>query len=542
MQLNNWIHHLFLFFFVFFCINFWGQKQAQDFNFVSVKEGISKVGIYSITQDDYGFIWIGTNGSGLYKFDGIDYTSYKFKQLDATSISSNLVFSSYLGKNNDFWVGTEDGLNLYDRDLDQFKKIEVGQLEGANISVLSINEHKGNLYVGTRQYGLFKLNLKNRKTTRIPSEDGRNPAINNIQVNKEGVLFLGTSLGLRELDTINSKIVTPKILESISDVDLDTPIQSMLIDAENNLWVGTYSKGIFKYNFQDNNIVGFSKFSITKKRILSLVQVADSTLLIGSENDGLFHLNSDGSLIKRYLYNKTDQNSIRSNSIWSLFIDDNERIWMGYYNNGVAVSDQLFDKFNNIESLANNTNSLQTGSVTGIAKDSSNQLWITMDGGGIDILNTKTSNFNHISISNNKLYSGLTSNYIQTIFIDSKETIWAGSWDNGIYFLKKGEKKFTNINIQNSNGTLLSNAILTFDEDKDGIIWIGTFYTGVYSYDITTNTLTHHNSQDFLKHNLTTSDVRKILVDKDNSIWIGTTSGLFKIDKIGVIPLPAANK
>ena len=522
----------FLFFSLFFCLNFWAQKQAQDFNFVSIKEGISKVGIYTITQDHYGFIWIGTNGSGLYKFDGIDYTSYKFKHQDSTSISSNLVFSSYLAQNNDLWIGTEDGLNLYDRDLDLFKKIQIQQFKNANISVLSINEHNEELYIGTRGFGLFKFNLKTKKIVKIPTKDNSKPAINSIQVSEDGAIFLGTSLGLREVDIKNSLIVKPSTKNNLSNVDVESPIQSMLLDSENNLWAGTYNRGIHKFKLQDKDIVGFSKFPISKKRILSLVQLEDKSILIGSENDGLIHMNSDGTIIKTYLYNKTDENSIRSNSIWSLFIDENERIWMGYYNSGVVVSDQLFDKFNNIESLTSNKNSLQTGSVTGIAIDSKDKLWITMDGGGIDIVDTKTSKVEHINISNNKLYSGLTSNYIQTIFIDSKQNVWAGSWDNGIYFLKKGSKKFTNINTQNSNGKLLSNAILSFDEDNDGIIWVGTFYSGLYSFNPLTKEIKHYNSEEFVKYGINTSDVRKILVDTDGAIWVGTTAGLFKIDKI----------
>jgi ligand-binding sensor domain-containing protein len=191
------------------CINIWGQKQVKDFNFVDIKEGISKVGIYTITQDHYGFIWIGTNGYGLYKFDGIDYTSYKFKYQDSTSISSNLIFSSYLGKDNKLWIGTEDGLNIYDRDLDKFKKINISKSQNSNISVLSINEYDGHLYIGTRLNGLFKYNLETQKTDRIPTKNNNNPAINSIQINKEGIVFLGTSLGLKQLDTAKTEIIKP---------------------------------------------------------------------------------------------------------------------------------------------------------------------------------------------------------------------------------------------------------------------------------------------------------------------------------------------
>ena len=76
----------------------WSQKPSQDFRFVSIKEGIPKTGVYTIVQDHYGFMWIGTNGTGLYKFDGIDYTVYKHDLQDSTSLSSNRVMTSYLDK------------------------------------------------------------------------------------------------------------------------------------------------------------------------------------------------------------------------------------------------------------------------------------------------------------------------------------------------------------------------------------------------------------------------------------------------------------
>ena len=62
-------------FFVFCCLIaaslVMAQDSIKDFEFVSAKEGISKVGIQDIIQDNAGLIWIATNGAGLYRFDGI---------------------------------------------------------------------------------------------------------------------------------------------------------------------------------------------------------------------------------------------------------------------------------------------------------------------------------------------------------------------------------------------------------------------------------------------------------------------------------------
>ncbi|WP_165876212.1 hybrid sensor histidine kinase/response regulator transcription factor, partial [Mariniflexile fucanivorans] len=456
--------------------------------------------------------------------------SYKYKINDSTSLSSNLVFCSYLDKSNQLWVGTEDGLNLYNRDLDQFKKVSLG-LNKSNVSVLSLNgDNAGNLYVGTRQLGLFKINLKTLHVLRISSTEVNPISINSIQLIAKDKVFLGTSVGLRVIDTIKNVIVYPKT--ALNKRDIESPIQSMLVDNDNNLWVGTMSAGVYKYGFDNESQLEENiHFPISNKRILNGAELSDGTILFGSENDGLFHLNKNGSIIKNYVYNKTDENSIRSNSIWSLFIDKNKRIWMGYYNSGVAVSDKLYDKFGNIESLTSNPNSLKVGSVTSIVKDKSDKVWIGMDGGGIDLYDAKTSKMDHISKNANNIYSGLTSDYIQSVFIDSKGNVWAGSWDNGVYLLKKGAKKFINMNNQNTNGNLWSNAILSFAEDKEGIIWIGTFYRGLHSFNPKTNKITYHDSQLFAKYQITTSDVRKILCDKDGTIWLGTTEGLFQIKK-----------
>ena len=55
----------------------WSQDNFPKYNFSPIKSGISKVGAYTIVQDNEGFIWLGTNGSGIYKYDGIDYDSYR---------------------------------------------------------------------------------------------------------------------------------------------------------------------------------------------------------------------------------------------------------------------------------------------------------------------------------------------------------------------------------------------------------------------------------------------------------------------------------
>lgn len=514
----------------------------KEYNFVNIKEGISKVAISSITQDSYGFIWIGTNGAGLYRFDGIDYVSHKHVLNDSISLNSNLILCTHLDTKNRLWVGTEEGLNLYDRKLERFIRIPINNNQkqrNFSISISSLASDKnGNLYIGTLENGLYKLDNKTQRIEEI-SIDGinretKNIEVNSLQVSGKDNVYAGISNGLWQYDSATNSFKKCFFNLGNEMTSIMEPIQSMLLDSKDNLWVGTVANGIYKVTFtslDEHEPTRLDHYKVSNKRILSMVQISDGTLMIGTENDGLMHLKQDGTLIKNYLSDKTDRNSIKSNSIWSLFVDSGDRIWMGYYNSGVAVYDKLHDKFNGLESLPNNSNSLQSGSVTAITQDDNGRLWISMDGGGIDIYDAKTNKFEHINEENTERYSGLISLDIQTVFIDSKKNVWAGSWNNGLFLLKNGSHRFINYNSANTPALIFSNSILSFDEDAEGLIWIGTFHSGVITYDPKTEMFSHCNSPAFVEKGIPNSAVRKVLVDSKNNIWVGTNKGLFRIKK-----------
>ena len=527
--------------FCFLSTYLFSQKIEESYNFVNIKEGISKTGVFSIIQDKEGFIWLGTNGAGLHRYDGIDYTTYVHKIQDSTSISSSLVFSMQIDSKNRLWLGTENGLNLYDRDQDRFIKIDVksriSNLKDAVAIRSLLADDFGNLFIGTYDHGLFCLDLETLKVTSVAYKKSlETDTVFNIHClvkSKDGVVYAGTEGGLKVFNSAEMSL-DPVVLRTKSDFySCNSKIQSLMVDSNNNLWVGTMSNGLIKISEQsENEFYDIEEYFYSKNRIFSIIETPDKRIMYGTENDGLIHISSKGDLIEEYLTDKTDKNSILSNSIWSLFVDANSRIWMGYYNSGIGVYDQLYDKFKGIESLPNNSNSLQLSSVTGIAEDVKGNLWFAMDGGGIDVYNPITKNIAHINNTETSLYSGLKSLYIESLFVDSQQNVWAGSWNNGIFLLKKGTTEFVNYNHNNTNGALVSNCISSFAEDKEGTIWISTLYGGgIHRYIPSTETFQRLEAPVFKKFDLDNKDIRKIIVDSDQSIWAGTIDGLYRIKK-----------
>ncbi len=502
---------------------------------------MSKVGVYSILQDHYGFIWIGTNGSGLYRYDGIDYKSYKHIINDSTSISSSQINCSYLDSKNRLWVGTEVGLNLYDREKDQFKRIAVLSAVEDNAPIMPISalneDSEGNLLIGSFRLGMFKMDLNNFEVEKVEVREADNAdplMVRTIQTDSKGKIYAGTNRGLYVVDGETGVLKRFAFWDKGELQSIDVAIRSLLVDNADNIWVGAFGNGLYKVKIGDSSVeepFTMDHYTFSKHPFFTLMPLPDGTLMCGTENDGLYHIDDNGTVLNHYLTNKKDEKSLLSNSIWTLYLDNDQKIWLGYYNKGVAVYDKLYDKFKDIESLYNNPKSLQISSVTSIVKDATGKLWIAMDGGGIDILDMDREDYIHINRASNKDYSGLTSDYIQSLFIDSKENIWAGSWDGGIYFLKKDSHKFVNYNTNNTQGGLRSNTVMSFDEDKEGTIWIGTYHSGLHSFNPKTNRFTHYDSPAFLDHGITGSSAYKVLVDFQDNLWMGTTEGLFKIVK-----------
>ena len=521
------------------------QIKNEDYIFIT-KETVTKRAISCIIQDDKGFIWMGTNGAGLHKYNSFEYTSYLQQQGNPNTLNSSIVNCSYVDKSNRLWIGTEAGLNLYDRKLDVFHRIVLRKsLPNQRIHVYALMETKdGNLLIGTHEDGVFlvdKNTLESKQVIFGNRTTFPELAINQIVKDTNGKVYIGSNLGLfyyndAEMSMSLAAFDTKKGIDHVK-----TAIESLVIGNDGAIWMGTFSEGLIKVSMGTNYYYNIKNIPITNKRVLSLLVNNDGNIFCGTENDGLFLVNNKGEILKNYRYDKFNKNSIKSNSIWSLFKDKVGRIWVGYFNNGVEVYDQYYDKFNDIESLPNMPNSLQSNSVTGIAKDHLNRLWIGMDGGGVDIFDLNTRKFSHITDKIDSKIKGLKGLDVQTVFFDSSFNLWIGTWNTGIYFLKKGTNKLINYNVNNTNGAIASNRILSFSEDSKGTIWIGSFLKGLHSYNPKSQNFQYYNTKPFVDHKIIYSNIRNVFVDSKDHIWIGTTRGLFKIvkdaDNITIFPV-----
>ena len=88
-------------------------QRPPSFSHVTVRDGLSNNSVFSILQDDLGFMWFGTF-SGLNRYDGREIRTYRPEPLDRASLSGSIVFALLQDSQGRLWIGTEGGLNRYD--------------------------------------------------------------------------------------------------------------------------------------------------------------------------------------------------------------------------------------------------------------------------------------------------------------------------------------------------------------------------------------------------------------------------------------------
>ncbi|MFD2099021.1 hybrid sensor histidine kinase/response regulator transcription factor [Flagellimonas iocasae] len=516
------------------CFGVTAQISDYEYNFVNIDQRSSQRAVSTIVQDSLGLIWMGTNGVGLQKYNGLDFVSYKQDFTDCTSLNSSLIYKAFVDVRNRLWVGTEAGLNVYDRDTDAFHQVTLYKdsvaLESVPIRAIQACE-TGKLIVGSHYHGLFAVDPETLTGHNVSMGDNdvSSLEINSIIKNEDRELLIGTNQGLFSYEAGKVVQVSLNLQGLKNDKNVPYDIESMIKDEDGSIWIGSFENGLVKIEIDSFNSFKAHNYRISSERILSIAQAPDGNILCGTENDGLFALKKNGKLVKHYRYNKFDVNSIKANSIWSIFVDRQDRIWIGYYNNGVGVYDKLYDKFMDIRSLANVNNSLQSPSVSAIAGDKYGQMWIGLDGGGVDVFNPKTGNIVHLNNPRNTMGANLSAEDVTALFIDSRNNVWVGTWNSGIYHLPDGSRRFINYTASNTNGGLKSDRVMSFAEDPQGTIWIGSYVEGLHSYHPERKEFVYHNERIFSDPTPGEGAMRIVLIDKNNTIWMGTTAGLYKL-------------
>ncbi|MCD4771823.1 MAG: hypothetical protein K8R41_00400 [Bacteroidales bacterium] len=183
-------------------------------NSFSIMDGF----IMAFFLDSDNNVWLGSDIGGLAKFDRENdiFIRYTNSLSDTNSLSSNNVLSIYEDSKERFWIATEKGLNLMDRNKGSFSKITIADGLPNNVVYTSLEDNEGNLWLSTN-LGLCKFNPDKNTFSNFDKNDGLHGNEFNRTAyfkNNEGKLYFGGVNGLVCFDpsVITENPILPKVL------------------------------------------------------------------------------------------------------------------------------------------------------------------------------------------------------------------------------------------------------------------------------------------------------------------------------------------
>lgn len=193
------------------------------------------------------------------------------------------------------------------------------------------------------------------------------------------------------------------------------------------------------------------------------------------------------------------------------------------------------------------SNSLSDNYITALAEDRSGNIWAGTLGGKLNRIINNTQKIKVYDLIIDPLfnenssvrpesppcYAGYNNITITSILCDKEGFIWAGTWGNGFFrydpYSKNFSKHFFFLEDINS---VSSNNILALAQDAAGTVWIGTLGGGLNKLIIKKEKGTAKEEFTFIKNPdgiIVNNNISSLVLD-NNSLWIGTFAGLYKLD------------
>lgn len=451
---------------------------GQQYNFIgrSIEDGLAQSQVWSLYQDEKGYIWMGTIG-GVSRFNGRDFLNFSRDN----GLLNNQINDIIGTQDGSIWFATTGGLNSYEgvhMVAHPFPE-EVNDARALDLC----EDANGDIWVGTNGLGVLHYNGSEWST--FNEENGLTDLFVRSILIKDEEIWVGTSEGL-----FRGKDGQWQLHELTDGVQ--PSISHLAEDKSGNVWVSSYGDGIFQINGKD------------QKQFLAadgLVNDNIRTMVMGS--DAIWCCSKSGvSKLKDGLWTTySEANGMIDENIRSAIEDNEGNIWFGTDGKGVMkYTGDMFVSFTEKDGLCSDL-------IMSFAGSTESDMWFSTYGHGICNLGGNSFRTEE-GLANNTVWSSLRS---------SNGAIYFGTSD-GVSILKDGALK----NLRKEDG-LVGVRITAMLEDQEGGIWFGA-REGVSRYfgdSIINYTPDNEGPGKY---------VRAMLQDNSGKIWFATGSGAYIYD------------
>ena len=566
------------------------SKSNENFITLDQRHGLGQPSILSMTQDNLGYVWVGTE-AGLYRYNGYRFNEFSNTKTAISELATSYISALCAAKNNILWIGTHSGLSRYNYQTGETAILTKASnnIPSDKISSLSCSNDK--VFVGTYDNGFFVIDTE-KSTLNIDSISNYLPFQKIYQVYQtNSATFIAAQSGVfrqahstKKIEKISQlqissitanrkwifvastdgKLKRYKLRGDFISPDWDVVVNAGKYRNINNitlqhgaLWVASL-KGLHKYSLDGKLIHHYTskeqqELGLIDNSALTLLPIDNNTLWIGTKNRGISHLNLINSQFGHINRHTFDKEKFLNHETLSLEFDAQKRLWIGTSqgvyiatHNDIRLASHYYPKLKSLDLSIISSIKFHEGSI-----------WFASLGEGILRYNFSEQSIQRYFPPSSKIHKSFTA--IKTY----QNQIITVARDGDIF---KFNKETNQLEVLFDYSRNISPSFFDILPIKD-VLWAGTLGDGIFKFkkskyqqlstsqgsptdmiysviqgpnntiwastdkgilviDESLRLLKHINKSNGLK----SKAVWSLVLDKEKNIWAGTSSGLSKIN------------
>ncbi|HEY4788010.1 MAG TPA: two-component regulator propeller domain-containing protein, partial [Bacteroidales bacterium] len=315
-------------------------------------------------------------------------------------------------------------------------------------------------------------------------------------------------------------------------------------DTRGTLWIATADTLICRYNYETDDFTRFRWRYVPKDIVDSLdrsksiyftriirkdfdwqVNQSNSRLTLMYPFNKISNLNmlvqTDKRTGRKLIYRNNPFNrwTISDESVFNIYLDDNNILWVGTYSGGVNKADIRQKPFMLYsQDPMSPDKSIIDNKIRAIYDDNHGNLWIGTHNRGITRIDMKTNTYTHFIHNPKDTINSLIENEVRKIYGDRFGYIWFGT-KGGLERFDPKTSRIKHYTIT-TKSRVPHNWVYSIMEDHAGYLWIGT-WNGIAKYDRKNDRFLAYDPKQTLKR----SNVRVVLEDHAYNLWVATEGG-----------------
>ncbi len=325
---------------------------------------------------------------------------------------------------DEYWVGTADGIHVIDMSQDTyeylaFNRDEQDAYSGDNIRCI-FPDRFGNVWVGTNggliQYMNDESSFKSYVSGPSPGSIS-GQTIRTIVPDGEGRIWIGSEEG--EICRFDPETDIFERFTARIKLARGTSVTGMLFD-NGRLWVATYGNGLLRYDLDSDSIGNCS--GELPDYCLGIIKTRSGRVYLAAA-DGLYVFSRDADTFLRI-------DAVGRQFVHAVLEDRLSRLWIGTYGNGLGLMAPESGDYVQI-TAADEETGLKSNYISSLFEDSRGNIWATTDGAGIARLRPGDDGGPQVAVDHFTFEDGLPTNNTCAVTEDRNGKLWVTT-SNGL--------------------------------------------------------------------------------------------------------------